>query len=400
MNILGLLKNLAGTVIRIGYKLTYKLISIDEKMVIFISFHGRGYSDNPRAIFEEMIKDPRFKNYRFIWFIKYSKKKDLDIPRAKVVEYFSLSYFYYMSKAKYWVINCKMPDYIYKKEGQIYLQTWHGTPLKKLGHDIDLPEGTTFYRSGVSYEEMTHQYDIDASKYDYMVSPNQFCTKIFPHAFNVDPNKLIETGYPRNDFMCNATKDDIKKMKDKFNLPTDKKIVLYAPTFRDNSFVAGGYIFELEADFHKWKAILGDDYIVIFKPHYLVVNKYKDDASLEGFLYSIDHDAEINELYVVADCLVTDYSSAFFDYAVLNRPIYFYMYDLEAYKNELRGIYLNMYEDLPGHIYKEEEAMLYDIRDGIFDYDRLEAFNKIFSHQQHGDSSKRVINIVFGDDIS
>ena len=164
MFVLRKIKKLAGWVIRILYKLTYKLISVDEHLVIFISFHGRGYSDNPRAIYEQMRKDSRFKNYRFIWFIKNHKQKNIKIEGAEIKEYFSLPYFYYMSKAKYWIINCKMPTYMCKKQNQTYLQTWHGTPLKRLAHDIIAPEDATFYRSGVSFEQMTKSYDIDVER--------------------------------------------------------------------------------------------------------------------------------------------------------------------------------------------------------------------------------------------
>ena len=395
MFILRKLKKIAGMCIKVIYRLVYKFISVDDKMVIFISFHGRGYSDNPRAIYEEMRNDSRFHDYKFIWFIKNHKDKNIDIPGARVVEYFSIPYFYYMSKAKYWVINCKMPMYIFKKENQIYLQTWHGTPLKKLAHDIDVDENTTFYRSGMSYEQMTETYDVDVARYNYMISPNPFCTDVFQSSFRIDRKRLIETGYPRNDFITNATADDIKKLKEKYHIPFDKKVVLYAPTWRDNSYVASGYTFELKADFHKWKNILGDEYIVLFKPHYLIINKYKNDESLDGFLYSIDAEAEINELYVMSDILITDYSSVFFDYAVLNQPIYFYMYDIEEYKDELRGFYLNIYKDLPGRIYDEEVMLLSDIKNNIYDYSLLDQFNNRFNSLQTGDCAKKVIDIVF-----
>lgn len=389
------LKRMITKCIKFVYSLVYKLIPVDDKLVIFVSFHGRGYSDNPRAIYEEMLKDERFKNYRFIWFVKHHKKKKIEIPGAEVKEYFSIPYFYYMSKAKYWVINCKMPMYIRKKDEQVYLQTWHGTPLKRLGHDIIVPEGTTFYRSQMSYEDMCKTYDVDVARYNYMISPNQFCTEVFQSAFGIDRERLIETGYPRNDFITNATQEDIIALKKKFGLPLDKKIILYAPTWRDNSYVTSGYTFELKADFHRWKDILGDDYIVVFKPHYLIINKYENDQSLEGFLYSISAEAEINELYVLSDVLVTDYSSVFFDYAVLNRPIYFYMYDLEEYKGELRGFYLDIYTELPGDIYEDEQKLLNDMKNGIYDYSRLETFNQRFNHAQTGDCAKKVINIVF-----
>ena len=395
MKLLRIIKNFAGLIIRFVYKYIFRIIPVDDKLVIFISFHGRGYSDNPRAIYEEMIKDDYFKDYKFIWFIKNHKAKNLDIPKAKIVEYTSLAYFYYLSRAKYWIINCKMPTYISKKDSQVYLQTWHGTPLKRLGYDILKSEDMTFYRSGLSYEKMCETYSIDSARYNYMISPNSFCTEIFPRAFDIDQSKMIETGYPRNDFISNASLEDIKSIKEKYHLPLDKKIILYAPTWRDNSYVASGYTFELEADFKKWKDLLGDEYIVVFKPHYLIINKYENDHTLDGFLYSIKAEAEINELYVISDLLITDYSSVFFDYAILNRPIYFYMYDLESYKDELRGFYLDIYKDLPGTIYENEDVMLKDIVNNNYDYDFLKQFNDRFNHAQLGNSAKRVIDIVF-----
>lgn len=395
MFFLRIIKKIVGKIITFTYKLLYKFIPIDDKLVIFISFHGRGYSDNPRAIYEGMKKDERFKGYRFIWFIKHHKKRNIEILGAEIKEYFSLSYFYYISKAKYWVINCKMPSYIKKKDNQVYLQTWHGTPLKRLAHDIIEVEDITYYRSGMSFDEMTKTYDIDVERYNYMISPNKFCTEVFQTAFRIDKDRLIETGYPRNDFITNSTKDDVTSLKKKFDLPLDKKIILYAPTWRDNSYVTSGYTFELNADFHKWKDILGDDYIVVFKPHYLIINKDENDHTLDGFLYSINASAEINELYVLSDILITDYSSVFFDYAILNRPIYFYMYDLEEYREELRGFYLDIYTELPGKIYEDEKKLLNDISCQIYDYNHLKEFNKRFNHAQTGDCAKKVIDIVF-----
>ncbi len=397
MFILRFIKKLSGKIIRIIYKLTHNFVPIDDRLVIFISFHGRGYSDNPRAIYEQMRKDSRFKDYRFIWFIKNHKEKNIKIPGAEVKEYFSFSYFYYMSKAKYWIINCKMPTYICKKPKQVYLQTWHGTPLKRLAHDIIAPENATFYRSGVSFDKMCESYDIDVERYNYMISPNKFCTEVFQTSFQINRERLIETGYPRNDFITNATPEDIKALKQKFHLPLDKKVVLYAPTWRDNSYVAAGYTFDLKADFQKWKDILGDDYIVVFKPHYLIINKYENDHTLDGFLYSISADAEINELYVLSDILITDYSSVFFDYAVLNRPIYFYMYDIEEYKGELRGFYLDIYKELPGKIYDDEKQMLMDVKNQIYDYSYLKVFNERFNSEQTGNCAQKVIDIVFKD---
>lgn len=396
MKILKFLKKIISKIIYILYHLTYKLVSIDNKTVIFISFHGRGYSDNPKAIYEEMRNDERFKDYKFIWAIKHHKKANLKIEGAKIIEYYSIPYFYYMSKAKYWIFNCKMPTYISKKKNQIYLQTWHGTPLKRLGHDIQVDKDTTFYRSQMSADEMYKTYDIDVARYNYMISPNTFCTKIFQSAFAIDRNRLIETGYPRNDILSNASREDAVAIKQMLNIPLDKKVLLYAPTWRDNQYVTKGYTFQLEADFHKWKDVLGDEYVLLFKPHYLIINEYKKDTSLEGFLYSIDASVDISSLYIIADALITDYSSVFFDYAILNRPIYFYMYDIESYKEELRGFYIDIYKDLPGTIYEKEEMMLDDISNHVYNYEKLKEFNAYFNNHEDGNASKRVIDIVFG----
>lgn len=395
MKLARMIKGIIGSCIRIAYSCIYKFIPIDDKTVMFISFHGRGYSDNPKAIFEEMKKDPRFSEFTFIWAIKHNKKKHLEIQGAKIIEYFSISYFYYLSKSKYWIFNCKMPTYIRKKSQQIYLQTWHGTPLKRLGHDIKVADDTTFYRSQVTAEKMYESYDVDVARYDYMISPNAFCTNVFQSAFEINRERLIETGYPRNDILSNATKADVISIRNKLNLPKDKKVILYAPTWRDNQYVAKGYIFKLEADFKKWKKYLGDEYVLLFKPHYLIINEQKNDSELVGFLYTIEADEDISALYLIADALVTDYSSVFFDYAVLGRPIYFYMYDVVNYHEELRGFYIDIYKDLPGKIYEDEDLMLQDIATDHYDGNKLKNFNEYFNEHEDGKASKRILDIMF-----
>ena len=146
--------------------------------------------------------------------------------------------------------------------------------------------------------------------------------------------------------------------------------------------------------------MLADEYVLLFKPHYLIINKFSDTEELNGFLYNVDASSEISDLYLIADVLVTDYSSVFFDYAILGRPIYFYMYDIESYREELRGFYIDIYKDLPGDIYEDEEMMLKDIREGNFDRERLSQFNARFNEHEDGHASQRVIDIVFGEERS
>ncbi|MFV0381360.1 MAG: CDP-glycerol glycerophosphotransferase family protein [Breznakia sp.] len=375
------------------YRFINPRVQVDDKTVIFIAYHGRGYSCNPKAIHQYMSQHEKYADYTFIWAVK--KFKITKIPDAKIIRYNGLKYFYYMSKAKYWVINCKMPNYICKKSEQVYLQTWHGTPLKRLAYDIMINENATFYRSQMSFQEMANTYDKDVAKYDYMISPNYFSSKVFESAFRINRERLIETGYPRNDFLTNLDANTKGFLKLRYRLQENKKIILYAPTWRDNTYNERGYTFELKANFLKWKEVLGDDYVILYKPHYLIVNKLENDPELKGFVKSIRAGRDINELYAVADILITDYSSVFFDYANLRRPIYFYMFDLAEYAEELRGFYFDIYKTLPGDIIVDEDELLSKIKEDAFDFKRLDHFNKEFNALQDGSCAKKVVDIVF-----
>lgn len=388
------IKKILGKLIRLLYRLVYRFIPCQKETILFISFHGRGYSDNPKALHEYISKHPKYQKYRCIFAIKNHREKNLQIDNAKIIEYFSIPYFFYLARSKYWIANCKLPKYVLKKPSQIYLQTWHGTPLKKLAHDIVVPEGTTFYRSGMSIEEMRSTYDDDVSKYNYMISPSAFTTEVFQSAFKIERQRLIETGYPRNDILSNYQNSDLEAIKAKLNLPSNKKVILYAPTWRDNSFNLKGYTFKLKVDFKKWQKTLGKDCVVIFKPHYLIVNDF-DLESVKDFVYFVDPKEDISSLYLIADILVTDYSSVFFDYAILRRPIYFYMYDLDSYRDELRGFYLDIYQDLPGKVIENEDSLLEKISQSEFDYDKLKLFNQRFNNHEDGNASKRVLDILF-----
>lgn len=386
-----LLKKIISKILRFLYRHSYRHIKVNPKMVMFLSFHGRGYSDNPKALHRYMVEHPQYKDYTCVWALKNTH---VEIEGAKVIRYNGPMYFYYLAKCKYWIINCKLPDHILKKEEQIYLQTWHGTPLKKLAHDIEVSEDTTFYRSKMSSEEMKQTYDVDVAKYTYMISPNPFCTDVFQSAFHIDKARLIETGYPRNDFLSNYRDEDVKSIKAKYHLPSDKKIILYAPTWRDNCYNNKGYTFTLNADFKKWRDMLGDEYIVLFKPHYLIITDF-DAQQLDGFLYQVDAHADINELYIISDMLITDYSSVFFDYAILARPILFYMYDIDSYAKDLRGFYFDLEETLPGPIYQQEDELLEHIKAASIDETRLQRFVHKFNIWEDGNASQRVLEILF-----
>lgn len=388
-------KKIIVMVIRIINKLVYRFIKVNDNYIIFTAYHGRGYLCNPKYIHRYMINNKRYENFTFIWAVK--NKKNIDIPNAKVVRYNGIMYFYYLAKCKYWIFNCKMPKYILKKNNQIYLQTWHGTPLKRLAHDIELEDDSRFYRTRITKREMLESYDIDSRKYNYFLSANKFSTEKFKSAFNIDRSIILEFGYPRNQYLNNVKDEDILSIKQKYNIKNDKKVILYAPTWRDDSFNKNGYKLQLNVDFNLWKKELGNEYIVILKPHYLIKNKYNDE-NLKDFLYCIDENIDINELYIISDMLITDYSSVFFDYAILEKPIYFYMYDLKYYEEKLRGFYLNIYNELPGDIVETEDSLMKIIKD----YDnyfaknikKIREFNNKYNEFKNINSCEKILNNI------
>lgn len=391
MNPIRIAKKAIYSTIKPLYRVCKHPVKVDNKTILFISYLGKGYLCNPKYIHLELLKDPYFKDFKFIWVVKDTSVK---IEGAKVIKYNTIEYLYYLAKSKFWIANCKLPEYVQKKKNQVYIQTWHGTPLKRLAHDIKVKDDTTFYRSKMTRDEMTRSYDVDSIKYDYLISPNPFTTSKYETAFKVPTAKIREYGYPRNDFLVNLTEEEIIKLKEQLGLPLEKKIILFAPTWRDNSFNEKGYVFELECNFHKWKEVLGEEYIVLFKPHYLISNKFSNEY-LEDFLHICKEDEDINPLYAVSDLLITDYSSVFFDFTIQDKPVLFYMSDLEEYRDELRGFYLDIYKDLPGDIIESEDELLRTIKNGSYkNDDKLSSFRNRFHTLEKGNAAKCIVEQI------
>ena len=385
---------------RIIYKRCCKKNAIDEKMVIFESFMGRTYSDNPRAIYEEMLNDSKYKDFKFIWaFKKPEEKAEIkQLSRATLTKYNSLDYYKYYSKAKYFISNSRIPEAIKPREGQVYIQTWHGTPLKRLGYDLTTEGGNALN----SLKDMQNKYKVDAERYSYLLAPSKFCTEKFTSCFNLKENnpecKIIEEGYPRNDFLSNYTQEDIRNIKDNLGINNigNKKIILYAPTWRDNQHTSGvGYTYKVDVDFDLLQKELGNNYIILFRAHYFVANSF-DFEKYNGFIYDVSKYESINDLYVISDMLITDYSSVFFDYAILKRPIIFYMYDLKAYKEDIRGFYVDL-QELPGNIVENEKDLINEVNElsKNFRYDeKYQKFHNRFNSLEDGKATKRVLEKI------
>lgn len=360
-----------------------------KKDLIFIeSFFGRSYSDNPKYIYEYMIENNLA--YKYVW--SFTEKKDIPGP-AKQVKRLSLKYFYYLARSKYWISNSRLPNYLTKPKDNIYLQTWHGTPLKRLAMDMN----EVFTANPNNYKK---NFYLQTRRWDYLISANEYSSKIFRRAFLFDKD-MLEYGYPRNDILYKKNnKKDITSIKQKLNIPLDKEVILYAPTWRDDEYYGRGkYRFTLKLDLDKMKQQLGEEYIIILRMHYFITDVL-DLKPYKGFAFDFSKHNDIGELYLISDILITDYSSVFFDYAHLRRPILFYTYDLAKYRDQLRGFYLDIETDVPGPLLKTTDEVIRAIQNiehiSKQYKDKYNEFYERFCQWDDGNATKQIVERVFG----
>ncbi len=347
------------------YNKFFTKLPVKENWVICESFFGKSYSDSPKYIYEYLNKNYPGK-YRYIWTLPFGIKVPYKHTKAKR---FSIRYSYYLARSKYIVFNVRQPLWMKKREGSIFLETWHGTPLKKLVFDQEeVMAASPLYKA---------HFFKQASQWDYLVAANRFSSEVFRSAFLFD-KEMLEFGYPRNDIMYSPNKEQMAaKIRKSLRIPDGKKTILYAPTWRDDEYYGrGAYKFALKLDLHLLKKELGKDYVVLLRTHYFIADSL-DVTGLEDFAYNVSKYNDITELYLISDLLITDYSSVFFDYANLKRPILFYTYDLDKYRDMLRGFYMDIETEVPGPLLFTSEEVV----DAIKDIDQItEQYKEKYAH--------------------
>lgn len=306
-------------------------VKTQDDLILFISFGGKQYNDSPKAIYETMLKDPRFKNCDFVWAVRNPHK--FNIPgKAKIIRIDTVRYFLTSLKARVWISNSPIERRLnYRGKNTFYFCTWHGTPIKKLGHEIS----SVYARS----------------KYDVICAQGKFDVKVFEQAFNIKKENILLCGLPRNDVLATAKKDDQINFKRILNIPSYKKVILYCPTYRDwkDNYMSDG------VNFTKWKQVLGESYIVLFRAHSKVVDEININE-VSDFVFDVSDYHDLNDLMIASDILITDYSSISFDYSILEKPILLYTYDYEEYALK-RGVYFDIREELPGGSISEDELL-------------------------------------------
>ncbi|WP_017578596.1 bifunctional glycosyltransferase/CDP-glycerol:glycerophosphate glycerophosphotransferase [Nocardiopsis valliformis] len=355
--------------------------------VLFDSYSGKQYSDSPRGMSEELRE--RGVDAPLSWLVR-----DLQVPLPEglnTVRVSSREYYEALARSEFIVSNAHLPVWFDKRPGQTIVQTWHGSMLKRIGFDIsDVQFGNRDYHERLKRE---------TNQWDYLVSPSPWATPILRSAFGFE-GEILETGYPRNDIFHRPEREALtERVRGRLGLPEGKKVVLYAPTWRDNKFYGPGkYKLDLNLDLQRLYEELGDDHVLLVRRHPNIVDRVPTVG--KDFVYDVSSYPEIQELFLVTDILVTDYSSLMFDFANTGRPMLFFTYDLEEYRDNLRGFYFDFETTAPGPLLRTSDEVIESIRgiDGVRaeHAERYDAFVKQFCPLDDGKAAARVVEKVFG----
>ena len=400
MSIVNKLKKKAGnfkeTARRARYAKYYKNLLIDDKVILYDSYFGRGMICNPYAIFLELKNNEDFKDYTHVWVIedKYGNEPVMEQfknhKNVFAISRHSDDHLRYLASAKYIITNVSLPFYYCKKEGQVYVNTWHGTPIKSLGYDM--PD------SPVTISNVLRNF-LSA---DYIVSANPFLTSIYLDKYKLKglyEGTIIEEGYPRNDRLFNTDSTAVLKLLDKYGVEVDskKEIILYAPTWKGSDYNHPSIDVDEYINFKRdLEAIIDTDkYQVLLKPHQVVYKEMKKAGLMSDSL--IPAFIDTNELLAVTDILISDYSSIFYDYLATDKPVLFYIPDIDEYKN-YRGLYLSP-DQLPGPCLTKVDQIGYVINNlepHINKYaDAYKKAKEFACPMDDGSVAKRIVDVVF-----
>ncbi|MFC8200754.1 CDP-glycerol glycerophosphotransferase family protein [Streptomyces sp. NPDC057298] len=327
------------------YHEVFSRLPVKKGLVVFESHLGRQYSDSPKAVYEEMRRQGL--DFEAVW--SYAGSPEGFPPDATLVRRWSLPYLKALARAEFWVDNQSYPLKLTKRPQTTYLQTWHGSALKRMG--FDEPEWKLRPRP----EQAEQQRILD--RFDRFLIRSEHDVRTLARAFRLKERTLLRVGYPRNDALVQARvreretgRRERGPLAAELGIPDDREVLLYAPTFRRQG--SGQRRFELPFDVERFADEFGDRYVLLVRSHYL--NHVVLPPSVRGRVVDVSAHHDVTPLLALADGLITDYSSVMFDYALLGRPMFFFAYDYEEYVHEGRGTYFDLLERAPGPVVRTE----------------------------------------------
>jgi CDP-glycerol glycerophosphotransferase len=352
--------------------------------VVYNSFNGR-YSDSPRAVYETVTR--RGDAHEAVWLVDPLHGNTFPAGAATAPIYTDAAV-QALQAADLVISNGHLEMDWTKRSGATYVQTWHGTPLKRIHADA---------RGGPA--GLLEHLSLDVDRWDVLLSPNPYSTATMRTAFRWS-GEILETGYPRNDVLLAGHAESLRaRARRELNLEVGRTAVLYTPTWRDDAFWdespdAGA----LAIDVERFAAELGDDYVLLVRLHYKLTGMFRGVD--HPAVLDVSHHPDIAELYLAADAMVTDYSSTMFDFAVTGKPLFFYTYDMDRYRDELRGFYFDLGGDPPGPLSTTTEELVKDIRrlpQLREEYrDAYARFREKFCPHDDGHATERFVDRFFG----
>lgn len=369
------------------YSHYYDGLPLRSDFILYESFSGKGISCNPYAVFLKTVNDERFSGWSHVWVVDDLEKVPADFRSMKNVFYVQKEsdlYLRCLASCEYLINNSTFPPYFIRKEGQKYLNTWHGTPLKTLGMDI---KDSPFQRAN-STRNFIHA--------THIISPNRHTTDVVLDRYGAPGcvrAKVLESGYPRVDLLINMDDQGRADLMERMKLDPDLPVVLYAPTYRG---IWNDPAIEVDQLVYDLKQLASDQYQVVFRGHYFA-EKHIQDIDLPVTI--VPHKIDSCELLSVVDVLVTDYSSIFYDFLPTERPIIHYVHDFDEYE-QTRGMYFGK-EAFPGEIVVDiggVKAKVDEVLAGAgLPNDRYLSIKQNMSGNEDGFATDRVIDFLFFD---
>ncbi|MDI3408892.1 bifunctional glycosyltransferase/CDP-glycerol:glycerophosphate glycerophosphotransferase [Streptomyces cavernicola] len=321
-----------------------------REAVLYSSFDGRQYSDSPRAVHEELAA--RDTELEHLWVVR--DQQAVVPPSARPVVLWSAEWYEALARCRAIVTNTQLPQWFERAEGQTVVQTWHGTPLKRIGRDV----------AGSVSADPAYIATLPgrAAQWSALVSPNRASTPVLRSAFGYE-GEVLEYGYPRADLLHAPDRAKVAAaVRERLGIPEQAKVVLYAPTWRENQPKNGGrYGLDLQLDLAAAERALGEEHVLLVRRHYLV------GGTIPGsrFVRDVTRYPDVAELLLISDVLVTDYSSLMFDFAQTGRPMIFHTHDLDHYRDTLRGFYFDFETKAPGPLVAGQEELLAALADPL-----------------------------------
>ena len=367
-------QSLYRTIMGMVFRMWGAFVKTDETLVLFVSFMGKGFNDSPKVIYDYIRSHQEYSKYHCVWaFEDPSLFPDLESITIDTLKYFKTAL-----KAKYWVTNTNIERGLsFKKNDQIFLNTWHGVALKHIGNDC--PGRKDFNFKTVNYLVVSGKYD----------------ERVCKSAFRATEDIFLRCGMPRNERLWHSTEDERIEIRNKLGISQGKKVILYAPTWRDSK--DGGKSYEIKPPIHfdKWKKQLGEEYIVLFRAHHQTTKVL--GIVYDDFVRNASDYPDVNDLLIASDILITDYSAIAFDFCILCKPILCYAYDYDTYLAE-RGTYFEMNDVYPNTICKTEEVLLDSIKriKKEEEYEKTKRFREQFI-EYGGNATSECVRALFGD---